>query len=218
MQSERYYMLGERALVVVFSPPVSLGTQQKIWGLTQFLAQHPLVADLVPGMNNLTICLHQSPASQQQGLDLLAQWWAEAATLEITSRTLALPVVYGGVYGPDLVAVAVHCQLTTKQVIELHVTPLYTVYFIGFQPGFPYLAGLDVGLHCPRHAIPRQSVAAGSVGIADGQTGVYPIKSPGGWQLIGQTSVKLFTADSHNPMLLRPGDQLRFVPHKEGLC
>ena len=126
--------------------------------------------------------------------------------------------LYGGEDGPDLANVARHSGLTEKQVVELHASVEYVVWFLGFQPGFPYLGGLPERLAMPRHAEPRLRVPAGSVGIGGAQTGVYPLATPGGWQLLGRTPLALFDPMRQEPVLLRAGDRVRFVPQKEGIC
>lgn len=127
-------------------------------------------------------------------------------------RVIELPVQYGGAEGPDIEAVARHAGLSVASLIERHAATEYTVYFLGFQPGFAYLGGLDPALATPRRKEPRVRVPAGSVGIGGEQTGVYPMSSPGGWQLIGRTSTVLFDPDRDPPSLLEPGDRVRFVP------
>ena len=218
MQQIRYYMLGEQALVMELSPPVSLESQQKIWGMARQLENDPGVRQVIPGMNNLTVILQAIPADPRAALAGLREQWENSQVAIPESRTLSIPVVYGGAAGPDLEEVARHCSLSPSQVIERHSATLYTVYFIGFQPGFPYLGGLDTRLHCPRRAEPRVSVPAGSVGIGGSQTGIYPLPTPGGWQLIGQSTLSLFSAQRTPPVLLAPGDTVRFVPQKEGQC
>ncbi|WP_420852184.1 5-oxoprolinase subunit PxpB [Paenibacillus hamazuiensis] len=126
-----------------------------------------------------------------------------------------IPVCYGGAYGPDLVEVARRCGLTEDAVVELHSRDVYKVYMVGFAPGFPYLGVVPPQLEMPRRAEPRLSVAAGSVGLAGRQTGIYPLESPGGWQIIGRTPVRLFHPLRQPPALLRPGDRVRFVPVPE---
>ena len=123
-------------------------------------------------------------------------------------RLCEIPVCYGGVYGPDLDEVAAHAGLTPEEVIRLHSAPAYSIYMLGFLPGFPYLGGLDERLHTPRKATPRPMIPAGSVGIGGKQTGIYPMASPGGWQLIGRTPLKLFAPD--RPLPYQPGDRIRF--------
>ena len=120
-------------------------------------------------------------------------------------------MVYGGEAGPDLAFVASHTGLSADEVIRRHTAPRYTVYFIGFTPGFPYLGGMDVRLTTPRLETPRARVPAGSVGIAGPQTGVYPLESPGGWRIIGRTQLPLFDLAAQPPSLLSPGDEVRFV-------
>ena len=214
----RYYMFGESTLVIESRPPVSLAVQQRIWGLAQQLVHEPGVAEVIPGMNNLTIRLQTIPPSQQEAVSQLSAWWQAAESFIPASRNIDIPVIYGKAVGPDLSSLAETVGLTPKQVVEAHSAERYTVFFIGFQPGFPYLSGLSPRLACPRHKTPRLSVPAGSVGIAGSQTGIYPLTSPGGWQIIGQTSSLLFDETREAPFLLRPGDTVRFIPHKDGLC
>jgi inhibitor of KinA len=123
-----------------------------------------------------------------------------------------IPVCYGGEFGPDLAEVARLCALSEEEVIARHAAASYRVYMIGFSPGFAYLGGLDAAIAAPRRATPRTLVPAGSVGIAGLQTGIYPLATPGGWQIIGQTPKRLFLPEREAPCLLSPGDTLRFVP------
>ena len=125
---------------------------------------------------------------------------------------IEIPVMYGGKYGPDLENVSKHTGLSQEEIIRLHSETLYPVYMIGFLAGFPYLGGMNPSIATPRLDTPRLSVPAGSVGIAGHQTGIYPIDSPGGWQIIGRTPLKLYNPESSSPFLLSPGDQIKFVP------
>jgi len=125
-------------------------------------------------------------------------------------RIVHVPVCYGGELGPDLGFVAEHAGLSPDEVVRLHAEPLYRVYMLGFTPGFPYLGGLSPRIAAPRLDQPRARVAAGSVGIAGPQTGIYPIESPGGWRVIGRTPLRLFDPAAVEPFLLRAGDRLRF--------
>ncbi len=218
MQRARCYLLGERAVVLELEPPVSLESQQRIWGLNQRLQLDAGVLEVIPGMNNITLILRDPQQSALDAIERLQRWWEESEAQLPESRLVEIPVIYGGESGPDLVVVAEHAALTPGQVVELHSSSDYVVFFIGFQPGFPYLGGLDPRLHIPRRAEPRVAVPAGSVGIGGSQTGVYPLASPGGWQLIGQTHTALFDPLQQPPTLLRPGDRVRFVPQQEGVC
>ncbi len=127
-------------------------------------------------------------------------------------RTIEIPVCYGGEFGPDLADVAAIHGLTPERVIELHTGTSYTVAFLGFAPGFAYLAGLPAELHTPRLSAPRARLPAGSVGIGGGQTGVYPRPSSGGWRIIGRTPLVLFDPIRAEASLLRIGDAVRFKP------
>ncbi|MDY4350317.1 5-oxoprolinase subunit PxpB [Pectobacterium brasiliense] len=218
MQRARCYLLGERAVVLELEPPMSLESQQRIWGLAERLNYHEEVLEAIPGMNNLTVLLAHPQQVALDAIERLQCWWEESELLVFDPRDIDIPVVYGGEAGPDLADVAAHSGLSVSQVVEAHAAAQYVVYFLGFQPGFAYLGGLNEKLHMPRRAEPRLRVPAGSVGIGGAQTGIYPLATPGGWQLIGRTSLKLFTPQTMPPTLLRPGDNVRFLPQKEGVC
>ncbi|AYA07969.1 5-oxoprolinase subunit PxpB [Rahnella aquatilis] len=221
MQRARCYLLGERAVVLELEPPVSLVSQQRIWGLTQRLqdrAAYPGVREVIPGMNNLTVLLSEAQSSALDAIERLQNWWEESEAIEPESRLIEIPVIYGKAQGPDLDNVARHTGMTPRQVVECHAGADYIVYFLGFQPGFPYLGGMPATLATPRHGEPRLSVPAGSVGIGGSQTGIYPLETPGGWQLIGQSLIAMFDPLREEPTLLLPGDSVRFVPQKEGVC
>lgn len=125
---------------------------------------------------------------------------------------IEIPVRYGGADGPDLERVASLAGLSTEEVVEVHAGTAYRCYMLGFTPGFAYLGPLDPRISTPRLATPRSRVAAGSVGIAGQQTGIYPVESPGGWQLIGRTELRTWDAERDPPALIRPGSSVRFVP------
>ena len=218
MQRARCYLLGETAVVLELEPPVTLAAQKRVWRLAQRVATLPDVVDVIPGMNNITVTLTDPQTLALDAIERLQRWWEESEALEPDSRAIDIPVIYGGEQGPDLTEVARLSGFTPKQVVELHASVDYVVWFLGFQPGFPYLGGLPASLAMPRRAEPRLKVPAGSVGIGGQQTGIYPLSTPGGWQLIGRTSLPLFSPNREEPILLRPGDPVRFVPQKEGIC
>lgn len=218
MQRARCYLLGETAVVLELEPPVTLAAQKRVWRLAQRLAAIPDVVDAIPGMNNITVTLRHPQTQALDAIERLQRWWEESEALEPDSRQIDIPVVYGGESGPDLPEVASLSGLTPKQAVELHASVDYVVWFLGFQPGFPYLGGLPERLHMPRRAEPRLKVPAGSLGIGGAQTGIYPLSTPGGWQLIGRTPLALFSPNREDPILLCPGDTVRFVPQKEGIC
>ena len=168
----------------------------------------PWVVELVPGYRTVLVVADPARAG---ALDELA---AELPTLElppaeeVAGEPVEIPVSYDG---EDLPEVARLTGLDAEEVVRRHTAPEYTVAFLGFSPGFPYLVGLDPALEVPRRDTPRTSIPAGSVGLAGGQTGIYPTASPGGWQLIGRTEVPLFDPDRDPPALLAPGGRLRFT-------
>jgi len=127
-------------------------------------------------------------------------------------RRVEVPTRYGGEYGIDLEHVARHLNLNVEDVIRIHSEKIYTVYMMGFMPGYPYMGKLDDALIMPRLETPRTRVAAGTVAIAGSQTGIYSIESPGGWNLIGWTPLKLFDPESDSPFLFAPGDEVKFIP------
>lgn len=211
MSALSIHPLGEAALCCTLAPPVSLEQQQRIWQLAEGLAGVAGVQGLIPGMNNLTLTfdpLQTEAADLEQAARRL---WARPLRQRQIGRRVEIPVRYGGEDGPDLAAVATHCGLTPEEVVRRHTAADYVVYFIGFQPGFAYLGGLDEALHTPRRAEPRVTVPAGSVGIGGAQTGIYPLATPGGWQLIGRSRLPLFDPQAEPPTLLAPGDRVRFV-------
>jgi len=218
VQRARCYLLGERAVVLELEPPLSLTSQQRIWGLAQRLQDYPGVREVIPGMNNLTVLLTDPESFVLDAIERLQQWWEESESIELESRLIDIPVIYGGNHGPDLPFVAEHTGMTPRQVVECHAGAEYIVYFLGFQPGFPYLGGMPEKLNTPRHAEPKLAVPSGSVGIGGSQTGIYPLITPGGWRIIGHTPLRMFDPQQSPPTLLRPGDKVRFVPHKEGVC
>ncbi|MGE3276083.1 MAG: 5-oxoprolinase subunit PxpB [Vicinamibacterales bacterium] len=160
----------------------------------------PLLVDL-PALERLI---------EREGRDLAGEAPPEArAPVEI-------PVRYGGEAGPDLDALAAHAGLTVAEVVQLHTERLHRVYMLGFVPGFAYMGGVDPRIAAPRHRVPRERVPAGSVGIAGEQTGIYPIETPGGWQIIGRTDLAVFDAARDPACLLAPGDLVRFVAIEVG--
>ncbi len=127
-------------------------------------------------------------------------------------QVVEIPVAYGGEYGPDLAEVAAAHGMTEQQVIDIHSQPEYPIYMLGFVAGFPYLGGMSPEIATPRKESPRLKIEAGSVGIAGSQTGIYSVESPGGWQIIGRTPLKLYDTDREQPVLLSAGQYIKFKP------
>ena len=175
----------------------------------------PGVIECVPGFETVTV--HYDPLRLGTGGSSALEREIDgilAGTDETTApepgRLIEIPVRYGGEAGPDLAEVARHASIDPAEVVRLHAAATYRVQMIGFVPGFPYLSGMDERLGTPRRDAPRTRVPAGSVAIGGGQTGIYPIETPGGWHLIGRTSLPLFDPLHDPPALLRAGDRVRF--------
>ncbi|MFQ2200063.1 5-oxoprolinase subunit PxpB [Aeromonas hydrophila] len=211
MDRSGLYLLGERTLVVQFPAPATIGCQQRIWWMAQRLRRHGY-DDIVPGMNNLTVFFNPQLEDGPRLCSKLKRLWRSAKEYSFKVREVVIPVHYGGEAGPDLEVVARHAAMTPAEVVTAHSKAIYTVFFLGFQPGFAYLGGLPNHLATPRLAVPRLTVPAGSVGIGGEQTGIYPTASPGGWQLIGRTELCMFDPGRKRPSLLLPGDRVRFTP------
>ncbi len=211
MELPSIFPFGERALVCESPAPATLARQKRFWTMAAAARQWPHVTEVVPGMNNLTVLFDPLAANVEVLTQKLAKAWGAADANLKPGRLVEIPVDYGGEYGPDLAAVARHTALSAEAVIKLHASTEYTVFCLGFQPGFAYLGGLDPKLETPRRAEPRVAIPAGSVGIGGAQTGIYPASSPGGWQLIGHTREKLFDPMRTPPSLLQPGDRVRFT-------
>jgi 5-oxoprolinase (ATP-hydrolysing) subunit B len=191
------------------APPATLDCQRRIWALAEIARLMPHVVEVVPGMNNLTIVFDPLQADYEALASELEAGWERAGVTDDAGTDIEIPVFYDG---PDLADVAKHAGLSVDEVVKRHSDAEYVVFFLGFQPGFAYLGGLDASLHMPRRPEPRLEVPAGSVGIGGAQTGIYPAVSPGGWQLLGRTEVRLFDPSRNPPTLMQPGDRVRFKP------
>jgi 5-oxoprolinase (ATP-hydrolysing) subunit B len=208
MTRPRIHPLGDTALVCESAPPATLDCQRRYWALADAARLMPHVVEVVPGMNNLTIVFDPLHADYEDLAARIEAGWDDAAAADTGGAQIDIPVYYDG---PDLADVAAHTGLSIDDVVKRHTAAEYIVFFLGFQPGFAYLGGLDESLHTPRRAEPRLEVPAGAVGIGGAQTGIYPAVSPGGWQLIGRTELKLFDPSRHPPTLMQPGDRVRFT-------
>lgn len=215
LDTPRYRIAGDRGLLVEYGDCIDLAINRKVRSMAVLLDQSSPngIIEVIPTYRSLLIIYDPAetePETIQTGLETLE---GRLADIEIPPpKTVDIPVCYGGEFGSDIGFVAESHDLTEDEVIGIHSATEYPIYMIGFTPGFPFLGGLSEKLHTPRLESPRTHVPAGSVGIANNQTGIYPVASPGGWQLIGQTPLNLFDPTRKNPFLYNTGDRIRFVP------
>ena len=214
----RILTAGDSSLLIEFGKEISPEINRKISATVQMMREQHIegVVDVIPAFCSLLI--NYDPRVITYGeishrmQDLLK---LEIKAGEQRKKIYEIPVCYGGEYGPDIANIAQHAGLTEEEVIKLHSSRDYLIYMLGFLPGFCYLGGLDERLHTPRLANPRIKINAGSVGIGGSQTGIYPLDSPGGWQLMGMTPVKTYDPEREVPILVEAGDYIRFVPVDE---
>ena len=215
----RCLAVGESALLLELAEEITPTANAWVRAVDVRMKQIPMagVIEWIPAYASLLIKYDSINTNSFE----VQQWLAmciESASIDLQGRTqcVQIPVCYGGDDGPDLEAVASFHDLLPSEVVARHTHVTYRVGMMGFTPGFAYLIGLDPDLATPRRDTPRILVPAGSVGIAGSQTGVYPLDSPGGWQVIGRTDQALFNPDHEPPFLLSPGDKVQFIALREG--
>ncbi|RPH32177.1 MAG: 5-oxoprolinase subunit PxpB [Bacteroidales bacterium] len=211
----KYIPSGDSAFIIKVDNEISPEINQTIRKLLVRIEQERIegVVDFIPSYNELLVCYDPLIIGYRKLLDRLRLIDREIDSVKLPeSSVIQIPVYYGDDFGPDLNEVADFNSLSIDEVIGIHSSTNYLVYMLGFTPGFCYLGGMDARIATPRKHSPRIKIPAGAVGIADKQTGIYPIESPGGWQLIGQTPLKLFDPERKPEFLIQPGDFIRFVP------
>ena len=218
------FPISESAITLEYGNSISIGRHRELLSLMKAIQDHPFAGfrEASIAFNSLTIffdpaeVFHHGHASPLQ----FAQNWLQNlvdktphdnSEISFTGKQHLLPVCYEADYGPDLQTLAAYQGLSAEEVIRLHTSHTYYVFMVGFSPGFPYLGILPDALDTPRKASPALSVPAGSVGIAGKQTGIYPFNTPGGWNIIGRTPMKLFNIHDSSPCLLKAGDTVRFT-------
>ncbi len=208
-----YRVMGDRSLLVELGNEIHLGVHERVRRLFLAVKQASLntLLDVVPGYCSLLLVFDPLTTTPDQIRKTIDELFLELDRIELPEpANIEIPVVYGGEYGPDLAWVAKYHKTSPENVIERHTQTGYRVYMIGFTPGFPYMGELPENLETPRKKTPRTAVPKGSVGLAQKQTGIYPARSPGGWQIIGRTPLKLFDPLKNPPSLLEMGDRVRF--------
>jgi inhibitor of KinA len=206
--------LGDSALVIEVGEEIGEETHARVRALIHLLESDPpdAMIEFIPAFTNVTVIydpLHATYGQFMTRIEAMLRSPSEGAKT-VEERSIVIPVCYGGEFGPDLNSISSHKNIAPDEVVAVHTEPEYLVYMIGFAPGFPYMGGLSERIAIGRRDSPRERIPAGSVGIAGRQTGIYSIESPGGWQLIGRTPLRLFRPEDEEPSLLRAGDRVRF--------
>ncbi len=210
-----FRIAGDRGLLVEYGDGIDPDINNKVRSMAIVMEQETLkgVLEIIPTYRSLLIIYDPAitnPTKLEKEILALEE---RISQIKIPPPdTVEIPVCYGGEFGPDIQFVAEHNSITADDVVRIHSGAEYQIYMIGFTPGFPFLGGLPKVLHTPRLETPRSFVPEGSVGIANNQTGIYPLASPGGWQLIGQTPLKLFAPERSNPFIYKVGDRIKFKP------
>ena len=202
----------DRSILVQFGDGISEDLHHQVFLFTQGLlaSSHQAISNISPGYSSVLVRLHHQ-ATMAEGMDTIAAALKDGHPGDtVLKRTIEIPVCYEDEFGPDLGRVLKHTGYDKEELIERHTSGRYLVYFLGFSAGFPYIGGMDESLATPRLKTPRKAVPAGSVGIAGQQTGIYPLPTPGGWNLIGRTPLPLFNRSDPKNTAIRMGDRIRF--------
>lgn len=205
----------DQSLLLYFGQQVTLDVNLRIRKLLSLLELKPVpgIRNLHPAYYSLLVDFDARKFSHAELEAILRSYLGGLETVQLPNpQKREIPTCYGGEFGPDLNEVATLHEMTPAQVIELHASVTYVVYFLGFVPGFAYLGELPEALVTPRLTNPRRTTPPGSVGIAGNQTGIYPFATPGGWRLIGRTPIAMFRPDRKNMSFLSVGDRVRFTP------
>jgi KipI family sensor histidine kinase inhibitor len=212
------YLMGDRGLLLEFGDEISREINEKVRRMALAIRAEAIegIVETVPTYRSLLILYNPvilPVEGLKKGLNRVEEELQQTPLPE--PKLTRIPVIYGGIYGPDLEEVAKHHQISPAGVIQLHCSKPYLIYMIGFMPGFPYMGELPQALVTPRLKTPRLSVPKGTVAIAQRQTGIYSMESPGGWQILGRTPVDLFDPEKNPPALLQMGDFVQFYPISE---
>jgi len=210
--------VGDRGLLLEFGDRISQEINEKVRRMALAIQKESIdgIIETIPTYRSLLVIYHPLILPIEELKERLRKIEKQLQEFPLPEPKLTrIPVLYGGAYGPDLDFVASYHQISPEEVIRLHCSKPYFIYMIGFMPGFPYMGELPEALVTPRLKTPRLSVPKGSVAIAQRQTGIYSMESPGGWQIIGRTPIELFDLNRTPPSLLRMGDLVEFYPISE---
>jgi len=213
-QEIRYLFAGDKVIVVEFGNEISKEINSKVMALYHVINSSHIkgIEELIPTYRSLMVQYNPAQVVYNELIDILKTLCENLNKEKLPKqKIIEVPVIYGQEFGPDIEFVASHNNISVNEVIQIHTSNDYLIYMLGFTPGFPYLGGMCEKIETPRLKTPRTKIPVGSVGIAGKQTGIYPIESPGGWQLIGRTPIKLYDPYREPPILLQAGNYIRFV-------
>ena len=221
------FALGDQAVTFSLGNTISVERHRKVMAMLHWLRRHPFsgLLDLAVAYSSISVVYdlfslqikHDTESGFDHVRDVLLEAYRQSALQDSSApRLKQIPVCYESAFSPDMEFVMKKRRLSRRQIIALHTGKIYQVYMIGFLPGFPYMAEVDPLLTVPRKSMPDARVLAGSVGVAGVQTGIYPVASPGGWQIIGRTPMRLFDREADPPVMLEPGDQVQFYSITSG--
>lgn len=217
MEKVKFLPAGDSSVLIEFGNSIIPEINAQVTSFAKLLKRQEIngIIDMIPSFCALMVNYSTKDCTYDQLVKILEELLKNPIDIDKSEpKIIEIPVYYGGEYGPDLELVAQNSGLSQDEVIKLHSGKDYLIYMIGFMPGFPYLGGLDEKIHTPRLKNPRLKITAGSVGIGGAQTGIYPIESPGGWNLIGRTDVQLYNPNNEQMVLFEAGDYIRFIPMK----
>ena len=218
MQNIRILTAGDSSLLIEFGNEISPEINRRIAAVVELMREQHIegVVDVIPAFCSLLVNYDPRVAGYEKMKKRLESLVRVDIKVGQTKRKIfEIPVLYGGEYGPDLASIADHAGISEDEVVLIHSSKDYLIYMLGFLPGFCYLGGLDERIHTPMLSNPRLRIRAGSVGIGGSQTGIYPLDSPGGWQLMGMTPIKTYDPEREIPILVEAGNYIRFVPIDE---
>jgi len=221
------FLLGDSALTLDFGNTIDSNVNNYVLQLFNHFKRKKIagLVDIVPAYSSLSFhynvfTVRQSNSTNLAAFEIIKQTIEKELEYDLVQeirpqRKMSIPVCYSGGFAPDIEFIALEKNISIEKIIQVHTEQLYTVYMIGFLPGFPYMGEVNDLITVPRKNEPRAKIDAGSVGIAGKQTGIYPLESPGGWQIIGRTPLKIFDKQKSDPVVLQPGDEVQFYSISE---